>query len=83
MTNCVVTHQEKGNQMRVKLNEFPNENDWFEVKKRALVTVGKNAVNPPTQEWKHKILEARHGPIRRLMFSFYIECPYWVSVHLC
>lgn len=29
-----------------------------------------------------KILEARHSPIRRLFFSFYIECPYWVSVHL-
>ena len=69
--------------MIVELNELPDEKDWFEVKKRALVTVGKNAVNPPTQEWKHKILESRHSPIRRLMFSFYIECPYWVSVHLC
>lgn len=69
--------------MKVELNEIPTENDWFEVKKRALVTVGKSAVTPPTQEWKHRILEARHSPIRRLHFSFYIECPYWVSVHLC
>ena len=67
----------------VKANEMPTNADWLEVKKRALVTVGKKAVTPPTEEWKHKILEARHSPIRRLMFSFYIECPYWVSVHLC
>ena len=67
----------------VKINELPSERDWLEVKKRALVTVGKKAVTPPTEEWKRKILEARHSPIRRLHFSFYIECPYWVSVHLC
>ena len=66
-----------------KINEIPTESDWLEVKKRALVTVGKTAVSPPTAEWKRKILEARHSPIRRLQFSFYIECPYWVSVHLC
>lgn len=70
-------------QIIVRANELPTDADWLEVKKRALVTVGKKAVTPPTAEWKHKILEARHSPIRRLNFSFYIECPYWVSVHLC
>ena len=69
--------------MKVELMEFPGENDWFAVKKRALVTIGKNAVASPDFEWKKRILEARHSPIRRLIFSFYIECPYWVSVHLC
>ena len=69
--------------MIVRIDEFPNENDWFEVKKRALVTVGKKAITEPNETWKHDILEARHSPIRRLLFSFYIECPYWVSVHLC
>ena len=69
--------------MMVKLHEFPTCRDWYEVKKRALVTVGKDAITPPTEEWKHRILRARHSPIRRLQFSFYIECPYWVSVHLC
>ncbi len=69
--------------MQVKLIEKPNSNDWLEVKRRALVTVGKRAVTEPSREWKHNILEARHSPIRRLLFSFYIECPYWVSVHLC
>lgn len=69
--------------MIVELNEYPSEKDWFEVKKRALVTTGKKAQTPPTFEWKRSILNARHSPIRRLHFSFYIECPYWVSVHLC
>ena len=69
--------------MVVRLNEIPNDNDWFEVKRRALVTVGKRAITEPNEMWKHSILEARHSPIRRLHFSFYIECPYWVSVHLC
>lgn len=69
--------------MKVELIEKPNANDWLEVKRRALVTIGKKPVTEPTEEWKHKILRARHSPIRRLHFSFYIECPYWVSVHLC
>ena len=69
--------------MKVELIEKPNSNDWLEVKRRALVTIGKKPVTEPTEEWKHKILRARHSPIRRLHFSFYIECPYWVSVHLC
>ena len=69
--------------MFVKVLEAPTEADWLKVKQRALVTVGADAKTPPTEEWKHAILEARHSPIRRLWFSFYIECPYWVSVHLC
>ena len=69
--------------MMVELLEKPSEKDWLEVKRRALVTIGKKPVTAPTEEWKHDILKARHSPIRRLNFSFYIECPYWVSVHLC
>lgn len=69
--------------MNVEMIEFPNEQDWLEVKRRALVTIGKVPKTPPDFEWKHKILRARHSPIRRLHFAFYIECPYYVSVHLC
>lgn len=69
--------------MIVKLIEAPTQKDWCEVKRRALVTIGKEMVKEPGFEWKRKILKARHSPIRRLQFSFYIECPYWVSVHLC
>lgn len=69
--------------MNIKLIESPTEKDWLEVKRRALVTVGMSPKNAPTNEWKHSILEARHSPIRRLHFSFYLEgIPSWVSVHL-
>lgn len=70
--------------MQITLLEYPTEQDWYECKRRALVTVGKDKFVPPTDEWKHKILNARHSPIRRLRFSFLIEdIPSWVSVHLC
>lgn len=68
--------------MEVKLMFYPGEKEWVEVKRRALVTVGKKIVSPPSQEWKEAILAARHSPIRYLMFSFYLEIPYYVSVHL-
>lgn len=69
--------------MFVEMIKSPTELDWMEVKRRALVTVGKKPVTAPAEEWKRAILTARHSPIRYLMFSFYIECPSWVSVHLC
>ena len=69
--------------MQVTLTRYPTDADWKQVKRRALVTVCKVPTTPPTDEWKRAILEARHSPIRYLQFSFDIECPYWVSVHLC
>lgn len=69
--------------MEVILLNHPTEEDWYGVKHRALVTMGKNVTTPPTDEWKHKMLRARHSPIRYLQFSFYLkDIPSWVSVHL-
>jgi len=68
--------------MTCQLIGYPNETDWMEVKRRALVTIGKRPVSAPDSQWKHRILEARHSPIRYLRFSFFMECPSWVSVHL-
>ena len=69
--------------MNVTVLEYPTERDWLEVKRRALVTVGLNAKNPPTEKWKEDMLNARHSPIRYLRFSFLLEdIPSWVSVHL-
>ena len=70
--------------MKVELLEYPGDREWSEVRRRCLVTAGKDFDGKvPGIEWRHKLLEARHSPIRYLRFSFYIECPYWVSVHLC
>lgn len=69
--------------MRVELIEYPTEQDWMAVKKRALMTVWKDPKNPPDDNWKRKILEARHSPIRRLKFAFEITgVKSWISVHL-
>ena len=69
--------------MKIKILEFPNDSDWVEVKRRALVTVGKTPVTPPDDDWKIKILESMHSPVRRLRFSFLLEnIPSYVSVHL-
>ena len=68
--------------MEVILLNHPTEEDWIECKRRALVTMGKNVTTPPTDEWKKKMLRARHSPIRYLQFSFYLkDIPSWVSVH--
>lgn len=68
--------------MKVDLIKYPTAEDWMFCKKCTLITVGKEAVTEPSTEWKHKILEARHSPIRTLEFAFKLEIPYWVSVHL-
>ena len=69
--------------MNIYLLSAPTDDDWMAVKERALVTIGKEPVNPPDSQWKHDILEARHSPIRRLWYSFRLEgIPSWISVHL-
>lgn len=69
--------------MKVTLLEYPTEKDWMEVKRRALVTIGKNPINPPDMQWKKDILNARHSPIRYLRFCFLLEdIPTYVSTHL-
>ena len=67
----------------ISLLEWPRERDWWEVKRRALVTVGLSPISPPSEEWRRQILLARHSPIRYLRFAFLLEgIPYWLSVHL-
>lgn len=68
--------------MVIKLIESPTEEDMLACKQRALVTMGKDTTAPPTSEWLHRILRARHSPIRRLCFSFYLEIPSWIATHL-
>lgn len=69
--------------MKITLIKSPTYADWFEVKRRALVTIGKKPVNLPDDEWKRSILEARHSPIRYLWFSFLFEgIPSNTSNHL-
>lgn len=67
---------------RIELTEFPDDNDWIQVKRRALITVGKSPIMKPEITWKKRMLECRHSPIRRLHFSFtFYGLPYYISVH--
>ena len=69
--------------MKVTMLKSPTLDDWIEVKRRALVTVGKEAINAPDIEWARKMLKSRHSPIRYLQFSFLIQdIPYWLSTEL-
>lgn len=70
--------------MEIKITEYPTEKDFIEVKRRALVTIGKKVKNAPDEEWITRIIKANHSPIRRLRFSFdLIGIPSWVATHLC
>lgn len=69
--------------MHVELIRYPSEEDWLLVKQCAFATIGRDTNVPPSEEWKHKILRARHSPIRELRFVFRIEgIPSWVATHL-
>lgn len=71
--------------MQIKLIRHPTNEDWSEVKRRALVTSGfTKVITEPSLDWKRKMLAARHSPIRDLRISFFIsDLPYWVSNELC
>ena len=66
---------------KVEILRYPTEEDWLRCKTLALNTVGKKAVNQPTEKWKTDLLRCEHSPIRTLMFTIKMEIPYWVSVH--
>ena len=72
--------------MKIALTTHPNKEDWVEVRRRALITVyGKDVSTlcEPSARWKHRILEARHSPIRYLRFSFtFTGIPSNIATHL-
>lgn len=56
--------------MKIELLEYPTEKDWMEVKRRALVTVGKKPVNPPDSEWKKKFFTLDIHPFATCVSRF-------------
>lgn len=65
----------------VEMLKSPTDADWMWVKTCTLNTVGKKSAKLPTDEWKKRLVEAEHSPMRELWFGFRLEIPYWVSVH--
>ena len=70
-------------EMNVKIVKYPTEQDWLWVKQCTLNTVGKKLKKNSCvdDEWKKKLIESEHSPIRELWFGIKMEIPYWVSVH--
>lgn len=66
---------------KVKILKHPTEEDWMWVKTCALNTVGKAGTKFPTDEWKKKLIEAEHSPLRELWFGVRMIIPSYVSVH--
>ena len=66
---------------KVEILKHPTDEDWMWCKTCTLNTVGKTSAKLPTAEWKHKILETGHSPIRELWFGIKMQIPYYVSVH--
>ena len=69
--------------MKVEVLEHPTDIDYLKAKQRALVTIGLKSNKVPDMEWRIKMLNCRHSPVRKLPFSFYIsDIPYWLHVEL-
>ena len=67
--------------MKVEMIKHPDDSDWLFCKQCTLNTIGKTTTKLPTDEWKVKLLESEHSPIRTLWFAFKMEIPYYVSTH--
>lgn len=66
---------------KIELIKYPTQEDWEWCRFCTLNTVGKVPVNPATDEWKKKLIESEHSPLRELWFGIKMEIPYYVSVH--
>lgn len=68
--------------IKIEILRTPTKEDWERCKMLALNTAGKNYTGTEvTNEWKNKILKAKHSPIRTLMFTIKMTVPYYVSTH--
>lgn len=65
----------------IEILRYPTSEDWKRCKLLALNTVSKSNIGEVSDEWKRKILQAEHSPIRTLMFTIRMEIPYYCSVH--
>lgn len=68
-------------EFKIELLKYPTDKDWEWVKTCTLNTVGKKSLTKPTDEWKKKLIESEHSPIRELWFGIRMEIPYWVAMH--
>lgn len=65
----------------VEILKHPTEEDWMWCKTCTLNTVGKTSAKLPSDEWKTKLIQAEHSPLRELWFGIKMTIPSYVSVH--
>ena len=70
--------------VKVDVLRYPTEYDWELCKLCAITTLGlRKVVDKPDDEWKRRMLRARHTPIRSLHFLIRLdEVPSFVATHL-
>lgn len=69
--------------MMVELVRYPTSEDLLWMKQCTVGTMDKETDTLPSSDFVHRLLRARHSPIRELEFRYVIrDIPYWVSVHL-
>ena len=66
---------------KVEILKYPTEEDWMWCKTCTLNTVGKVSTKLPTDEWKIKLVQSEHSPLRELWFGIRMTIPSYVSVH--
>lgn len=66
---------------KVEILKHPTDEDWAWCKTCTLNTVGKTSTKLPTDEWKKKLVQAEHSPLRELWFGIRMTVPSYVSVH--
>lgn len=74
--------------MKVTILEYPTDKDWQMVYNICRSTMKKLPIEEFSKtkeisiDWKKRLLNARHSPIRRLQFTILIEdVKHWVHVH--
>lgn len=68
--------------MEIEILRYPSDDDWTRCLFLARVTQGRDGMVVPSVNWKKKILEAEHSPIRTLMYTIGMwQIPYFASVH--
>ena len=68
--------------MEIKLIRYPKEEDWKRALLLARETQGKEGDLIPSFEWKRKLINSEHSPLRTIMFTIEMQnIPYCNSVH--
>lgn len=68
--------------MEINIIRYPKEEDWKRALLLARETQGKEGDLTPSLEWKRKLIDSEHSPLRTIMFTIEMkDIPYCNSVH--